>query len=422
MLAGQYIASARRLSYPAPFISEVIVFILVCVRLLRFSGLERVNLVLSAVSIVPTVLYFLFTIPHIDPSTWAESTGEFNCTQYDYSGAVFISDDDWSERNGMCRAPRNRGQLLAFALWSWSGFFNIGTLAGQINNPRKVFPVVLVILVIVVLSQTVLSLALSISVDQNLADYEVGNFARIAETVAGQWLSVVITIGAIFSQLGLAIGGSLICDEALQSFSTKHYPAFFEARRHSPIGPVKWLFDTHFRIAPIFVLFDGLLMAAFVWVPYELLVTASMLIFNVTASLVLGAYVMLKRRHPYKEWLYGKSSFRAVLLCCLPAAGSVVMSVYAIVDDYTALGIPHINLVSFSAILAFGWILHGTFAVAANNKAIRRTLRRVLRADAYEMLSLVEDRLDAVSQVSVGSEESRLIAMEADSAQLVTEV
>ena len=48
-----------------------------------------------------------------------------------------------------------------------------------------------------------------------------------------------------------------------------------------------------------------LLIALFVWIPYGLLVTASMLIFNVSAVLVLASYIILKKRNPEKPWLYG---------------------------------------------------------------------------------------------------------------------
>ena len=68
---------------------------------------------------------------------------------------------------------------------------------------------------------------------------------------------------------------------------------------------MRWLFATDFRIAPFFVLFDGVLLAGFVWLPYVLLVTSSMLIFNVTVSLFLASYVILKHRHPEKRWIYG---------------------------------------------------------------------------------------------------------------------
>ena len=68
---------------------------------------------------------------------------------------------------------------------------------------------------------------------------------------------------------------------------------------------MRWFYDTDFRIAPMFVLFDGVLLGVFVWVPYVLLVTASMLIFNVTITLFLASYVLLKKRNPDKRWIYG---------------------------------------------------------------------------------------------------------------------
>ena len=122
------------------------------------------------------------------------------------------------------------------------------------------------ILVPVVFVQTVLPLALSLSVDTNLNNYAPGNYSTIAEKLTGRWLGVMILIGALISQIGLTNGASLVCDEALQSFAVKHNKSFFVARARSSKPSVRWFFDTDFRIAPIFAFFDAILLMASVWV------------------------------------------------------------------------------------------------------------------------------------------------------------
>ena len=115
----------------------------------------------------------------------------------------------------------------------------------------------------------------------------------------------------------------------------------------------------------MFVIFDGILLAAFVWVPYDLLITASMLNFNLTIMLFLAAYVVLKRRHPHKNWLYGKTWHVALLLVLAPAGGTVAMSVFTIIDDYELFGVPNINLMSLLFILGMGIAVHSLFALSA---------------------------------------------------------
>jgi hypothetical protein len=57
----------------------------------------------------------------------------------------------------------------------------------------------------------------------------------------------------------------------------------------------------------------------------------------------LIAYILLKRRHPEKAWMYGKHWSSAVALSVLPAIGCGAMTVLTIMDDYEQLGIPNIR-------------------------------------------------------------------------------
>ena len=54
----------------------------------------------------------------------------------------------------------------------------------------------------------------------------------------------------------------------------------------------------------------------------------------------------------------GKTYVSAILLSIPPLIGTLAMSVFTIIDDTTELGIPHVNLLSFIAILLIGFGLH----------------------------------------------------------------
>ena len=141
-----------------------------------------------------------------------------------------------------------------------------GTLAGDVHNPKKSFPLVLLILVPVVFVQTVVPLALALGVSTDLGMYSVGFYSTLGREVAGPWLDVMITVGAIISQVGLTNGATLVSDEALQSFALRHNEPFFLAKSKSPRTFTRWFFDTNFRIAPVFALVDGALLMLLVWV------------------------------------------------------------------------------------------------------------------------------------------------------------
>ena len=96
--------------------------------------------------------------------------------------------------------------ILVYSVHISHGYYFAGTLAGEVDNPRKTFPLVLLILIPVVFVQTVPPLALALSIDQDVSNFNVGFYSTIARRVAGPWLADMITIGAIFSQVGLANG------------------------------------------------------------------------------------------------------------------------------------------------------------------------------------------------------------------------
>jgi hypothetical protein len=126
--------------------------------------------------------------------------------------------------------------------------------------------------------------------------------------------------------------------------------------------------------------------AVFVWVPYDILVTASMLTFNCTIVLFLGAYVLLKRRNPGHAWIYGHSWVAAIVLSIPILIGSGAMTVFTIIDDYEVLGIPHINLVSFATILGLGVVLHFVLVFTARKVKLDESF-----ADPSEIINLLTE-------------------------------
>ena len=115
--------------------------------------------------------------------------------------------------------------------------------------------------------------------------------------------------------------------------------------------------------------------------------TSSMLVFNTTVLLFLASYVILKRRHPEKQWLYGKTWVAAAFLIILPAMGSIAMVVFTIIGDYRIVGIPRINLVSYCVIVGTGIILHLLLLCSARRVRLLEGSHHM----HYEMANLSDD-------------------------------
>ena len=146
---------------------------------------------------------------------------------------------------------------------------------------------------------------------------------------------------------------------------------------------IRWLFDTDFRIAPIFAIFDGLLSMGVVLIPFELLLTAATLVSNGITLLFLGSYVILKRRHPDKNWIYGKSWKRSITFCIPPSIGTFFAIYYNIQYDSTFAGIPRFNLTSSFIVLGVGIVGQIVY------QCVRRRLHIAEGAHgAYEMVPI----------------------------------
>ena len=364
-MAGGYIISALDLDESMKIlVIEAIVGLMILIRMTGFDALVKFSTAMTVVALVPAIIYVGFLIPHVQPDVWFNTVGKQNCTT--------IKEPDNPDPVLVCDAvPTEWGQLLPFVMWLWAGFFSISTLAGQVKNPGRNIPLATVVLLPIVLGDILLPLAFTLPLDHDQSNYESGHYARIAGQVAGSWLKVIFTIAAFVSLVGTCNSAVIVSDEALQSFFMRHRPKFFAKQRKSKSWLMRWLFDTHERIAPFFVLFNGAILGMAAWLPYNLLISSSMVLANVTLVLVYAAYIILKRREPNATWLYQFGWVGACVLTVTPASFTLAMTYYAMFDYPTTMGIPYINLVSTIFLIGIGFTIHYTFKlIAKHNKAV----------------------------------------------------
>jgi hypothetical protein len=88
-------------------------------------------------------------------------------------------------------------------LWLYSGFFSLGAVAGDIDQPKRTFSVVIATLLPLVMLLNVIPLAIALSVDQNLDNFEAGFFNKVASELAGPWLGYCFVAAANVCLVGL---------------------------------------------------------------------------------------------------------------------------------------------------------------------------------------------------------------------------
>ncbi|PON42953.1 Amino acid/polyamine transporter [Trema orientale] len=148
---------------------------------LNYTGLTIVGyaaVALGIVSLSPFILMSLIAIPKIQPHRWI-SLGQKGVKK------------DWN-------------LFFNCLFWNLNFWDNVSTLAGEVDNPQKNFPLALMVAVIFTcLAYLIPLIAVTGAVSVDQSRWETGFHAEAAEIIAGKWLKVWLEIGAVLSAIGL---------------------------------------------------------------------------------------------------------------------------------------------------------------------------------------------------------------------------
>ncbi|KAJ6427962.1 hypothetical protein OIU84_023381 [Salix udensis] len=148
---------------------------------LNYTGLAIVGytaVTLGIVSLSPFLILTLVSIPKIDPSRWI-SLGQKGVQK------------DWT-------------LFFNTLFWNLNFWDSASTLAGEVEQPQKNFPIALLSAgVLTCLGYLVPLLAATGAIPLSQVDWTDGYFAYVAEMVAGKWLKFWMEAGACLSVIGL---------------------------------------------------------------------------------------------------------------------------------------------------------------------------------------------------------------------------
>jgi amino acid transporter len=99
------------------------------------------------------------------------------------------------------------GAGLFLAVWSYSGWDDVTTFTGEIDNPRKHLPRALALSVVVIAASYLLpalaSLATGPGGPAGWKNWHSGSFSDVAKTLAGTWLQTTVTVGGIVASAAM---------------------------------------------------------------------------------------------------------------------------------------------------------------------------------------------------------------------------
>jgi amino acid transporter len=95
------------------------------------------------------------------------------------------------------------GAGLWICMWNYLGWDGLSTVAGEIENPRRTFPLGLTIMIPVITLVYVLPVLAGLAGSTDWQAWTAGYFAILGGNLAGPWLEALLTFGGLISAAGL---------------------------------------------------------------------------------------------------------------------------------------------------------------------------------------------------------------------------
>jgi amino acid transporter len=120
---------------------------------------------------------------------------------------VFIGFTKWHHNPFVPLVPPHRpvfqvfGVGLALGLWLYSGYEQLSTVAGEVENPQRNYPLALACVIPLSMVTYFLPTATSLAALNNWQDWRGGYFPTAAQLVGGPWLGVWMTLAAMLANV-----------------------------------------------------------------------------------------------------------------------------------------------------------------------------------------------------------------------------
>lgn len=316
-------------------IATGIVLFVTLIKLCGTNVLVSFSMLLLVLSLLPTFIYIFWGFTIEKPELWVRT--EF--LQPD-------SEPDWP-------------LLVSWVLWLYAGFFSVGAVAGEVQNPKRTFPLVLAILLPVVFALNALPLTVAISQDSDETNYESGYFTPLAAELGGEWLGICFVIGSQLCLVGTYNSQQISCERGVLFLIQEHFGSFLARRSKQGSRVSRWLWtDNGTGAPPAIILVNTVVVGVLVWLPYTILVEMSMLLTVMVGNMFMYSYVWLKWRRPELDRPFNVPGGvpAAVAVAIIPFAINAVNFFLSVTDGTPQedLGIPYFKLIGVVSSVAFG--------------------------------------------------------------------
>ncbi|PHT59221.1 putative polyamine transporter [Capsicum baccatum] len=264
----------------------------------NYTGLTIVGYVavaLGVVSLAPFIIMSFIAIPKIHPHRWL-SLGQEGIKK------------DWN-------------LFFNTLFWNLNFWDNVSTMAGEVENPRKTFPLALFSSVVFTCLGYIIPLMAvtgAIAVDQR--DWDTGFMANAAEMISGRWLKFWIEIGAVLSAIGLF--EAQLSSSAFQILGMAEIgflPKFFGLRS-------KW-----FNTPWVGIVLSTSISLGMSYMDFQDIISSANFLYSLGMLLEFASFLWLRRKFPLIKRPY-RVPMRLpllVIMCLIPCGFLVFIMVIA---------------------------------------------------------------------------------------------
>jgi amino acid transporter len=123
------------------------------------------------------------------------------------------------------------GVGLALGLWLYSGYEQVSSVAEEVENPQRSYPLALSLVVPLSIATYFVPTLLSLAALGNWQDWHTGYFSDAARLIGGPWLGFVMTLAAMVTNLSILNATVLTSTRMPSTMAEDGYlPAAFAAR------------------------------------------------------------------------------------------------------------------------------------------------------------------------------------------------
>ncbi|KAF9620820.1 hypothetical protein IFM89_014757 [Coptis chinensis] len=306
---------------------------------LNYRGLNIVGFTavsLAAFSLLPFLVMGLLSIPRIRPKKWL---------------VVDFSKVDW------------RGYFNSM-FWNLNYWDKASTLAGEVQNPSRIFPKALLgAVVLVVLSYLIPLLAGTGALDTAATEWSDGYFAEVGMLIGGFWLKWWIQAAAAMSNLGL--------------FEAEMSSDAFQLLGMSEMGmlPAIFALRSKYGTPTISILCSATGVIFLSWMSFQEILEFLNFLYSIGMLLEFAAFIKLRIKRPelHRPYKVPLQTFGATVLCLPPTVLLLLVMCLASWRTFLVSGV----------VVILGVFLYPTITQAKERKWVRFDTVPVLPSDNF---------------------------------------